>query len=342
MRHAKVRLRDVAEKARVSSTTASLVLSGRAQEFRIADATRDTVLETARSLGYVRATSKRRSSTAAPPLWSVLLPSDFEAGPSTLFVRGVQQYVDAGKIQVDVVVVPFERGRLSDKRAFASSSFSRGVIMVGLTDEDVAFVDGADFDVPVVLFNRAASGCASIVVDDYDAGQQVAQHFLTRGLERFAVLAPPHTSRALSMRTIGFLDELRRARGGDPVGQVQQVVGDAGDAEGYRRALGQLDVGGGRTGVFVLNDQMVGGLVNHLAELGVPVPDRVELVSYGDNPINTVVRPTVSSVAVPADRASTECARTLHHAVGNREAMVDVTRLFGTHLVLRESSPVAG
>ncbi|MDQ0664655.1 LacI family transcriptional regulator [Arthrobacter ulcerisalmonis] len=336
----KVRLRDVADRARVSTTTASLVLSGRAEEFRIAMDTRDSVLAVAERLGYVRArTSRRRSQGTTPPSWTIFTPSDIDSGPLQLFLRGAQGYVEEKKLQVDCLVVPFERGRLREKQRWISASHTRGAIMVGLTDDDVSFVDGADFDIPVVIYNRHALGCASVVVDDYGAGQQVMRHFLARGLSRFVLVSPPHASRSLSMRTVGFTDALRQAPGDHDMGAVQHVAADVNDAAAFGEALDRLDLSPGRLGVFVLNDQMIGAVMAWAQNKGLLAPDDLELVSYGDSSINRVMRPSVSSVSVPIEEMSVECARTLHQAVAHPGTMSDVARSFPTRLVTRETSP---
>lgn len=335
-RSPRVRVKDIADRARVSPTTASVVLSGRADEFRIGASTRTLVLEVARQMGYVRPTSSRRNGrVVTPPLWGIFTPSDLDSGPITQFFQGAQKYVEDNQLQVDCVVVPFERGSLREKQRWLSAGFARGAIMFGLTDDDVAFIDETDFDIPVVLYNRTAAGCASVVVDDYGAGQQAMRHFLARGLRRFAIIGPNHTSRALSMRSIGFRDEL----GGSSETKIINISAEINDPDAFSSALVALPTAGGRTGIFVLNDQMIGAVMKWLQTSGVAVPDDAELISYGDSPINTVLRPSISSVAVPSELMSVECARTLHHAITNRGAMTDVTRSFDTHLVLRESSP---
>ncbi|MEV4687053.1 LacI family DNA-binding transcriptional regulator [Microbacterium sp. LWH3-1.2] len=328
----------MADRARVSSTTASVVLGGRADEFRIAPETRDAVLEAARHLGYVRVPSSRRSRASTPPLWVILTPSDFESGPIRQFFEGASAFVRDNGLAVDCMVLPFERGRLSEKSQWITPEFARGAIMVGLTDEDVAFIDEHSFDIPIALYNRTARGCASVVVDDYGAGRTVMQHFLERGLRQFAVVAPPHASRALSLRTVGFSDTLRQSGGADSSAQVQQVFADVYDAAGFDAAIDAISIDE-RTGIFVLNDQMVARVMEGLTRRGLTVPDDVEVVSYGDSPINTVVRPAVSSVRVPVDEMSLECARTLQQSVTNRDAMIGVIRSFETTLVVRASSP---
>jgi DNA-binding LacI/PurR family transcriptional regulator len=332
----RVSLKDVAERSGVSPTTASVVLNGRWEEFRIAPATRDEVLATAERLGYVPSRSaKRQQLPGATILWCIFAPTDFDSGPTAQFFNGVHQYAKRNPVQAETLIFPFERGRLREKEQWISANFASGAIMVGLDDADVAFLEKGRFDIPIVLYNRVAKRCSSVTIDDYGAGQRVMRHFLDHGLSRPAVISPEHSSRSLSLRAVGFADELKQRPGQHAATPVPQIHAENSYAGGYSAAQELISGPDRPTGIFVLNDQMVGGVMNCLQENGLAVPGDIQVVSYGDNAINTVVRPTVSSVAVPVQQLSFECARTLHQAIDNPEAMKDVTR------VLSQSSPAA-
>ena len=94
-----------------------------------------------------------------------------------------------------------------------------------------------------------------------------------------------------------------------------------------------------RPAVFVLNDQMVGGVVQSLQDHGLTVPGDVDVVSYGNTAINSILRPTVTSFAVPVEQMSFECARTLHQASRHPEALDKLGRVFDAEMVVRQSSP---
>jgi LacI family transcriptional regulator len=336
----KVSIKDVAQQSGVSPTTVSVILNGRWEEFRIAPATRDQVTETARRLGYRPTRSaKLRSGTTPARLWCVFAPVDFHTGPTSGFFQGVREYTKSNHIDIETVLFPYERGRLVDKAAWISSAFTSGAIMVGLNDEDVAFLEGAEFDIPVVLFNRIAKRCSSVNIDDYGVGQNAMRHFLRRGRTRVAVVSPEYSSRPLGLRTVGFTDELQQARGAEASDAVRQVRAENSYAGGYSAAESLLTGPRPPSAIFVLNDQMVGGVMQCLQANGLTVPDDVDVISYGDTPINSILRPTVTSFAVPVEQMSYDCARTLHQATRHPQVMDKVGRVYDAELVIRQSSP---
>ena len=336
MANKRVSLSEVALKSGVSPTTASMVLSDRWQEFRIAPATRDHVLATAKELGYTARPQKPRAPERAR-LWTIFAPLDFDSGPTSDFYRGVYEYAAEEGLDVETVVFPFERGRLRDKAGWISPEFSAGAILIGLADDDVAFVESSEFSIPIVLANRVAKNWPSVVTDDYDVGNRVMNHFNERGLAHLAMVMPEYSARSQSLRAVGFQDTYRQSRNSrdDDLPQARA----SNDYAGGRAAVEELIPGlRPSTGIFVLNDHMVGGVVHALQEHGYSVPGDVEVVSYGNSPINALIRPTVTSVAAPIAQMSRDCARALHQATVSAD-LGNVTRLLDVEIIFRESSP---
>lgn len=339
-RNKTVSLKDVAAASGVSTTTASVVLNGRADEFRIAPDTQAKVREAASALGYrATTTSHKRRPADASDLWCVFVPTDFNVGPTEKLIAGIAKYSSDRGLSTEAVLFPFVRGRLHEKARWISSDFARGAIMVGLDDDDFAFLDDAEFDVPVVLFNRAGSAHPTVNVDDYQVGQSAMRHYLERGIERPALISPDYASRSLSLRAVGFLDEYRQAVGLNSPPTIAHEHAANSYAGGYQAMQVLLAAEPRPTGVFVLHDQMIAGVMHAIAQAGL-VPSRdIDVLSYGDSPANTILSPTVSSFSVPIAEMSYDCARILHEATGGSNTTENAMRMFTATLIARESSP---
>jgi LacI family transcriptional regulator len=338
-----VSLSEVAQRSGVSTTTASMVLSNRWREFRITPATRDQVIAVADELGYTpRRPSKARNLTRSR-LWAIFSPTDFDTGPTGEFHRGVLEYVRGEGLDIETIIFPFERGRLQEKADWITAKFAAGAIFLGLGEDDVAFLENQDIDIPIVLANRVAKNWPSVVTDDYEVGNLVLRHFAARGLTSMAMVVPEYSTRSQSLRVVGFADGysqlLRRDEPGSPDRDVPQARA-RNDYEGGRAAILELlPELNERTGIFVLNDSMVGGVMHALQESGRSIPEDVEIVSYGNGSINTILRPTVTSVAVPVAQMSFDCARALHQAISLPAGIGHLTRTLDVSLALRASSP---
>jgi LacI family transcriptional regulator len=338
-----VSLAAVARHAGVSTTTASMVLGDRWREFRITPATRDRVAAAAAELGY---TARRTTRTRGPlqqRLWVLFSPTDFGTGPTSEFYEGISAYSREEQLGFETVLFPFERGRLADKAEWLTSSFAAGAIMLGLGEEDVAFLEEQDLDIPLALANRVSKRWPSVVTDDYELGQLVFRHFVARGLTSMAMVVPEYSTRSQSLRMVGFADGyarfVRRRGAKGPATDVPQSRG-TNDYAGGRAATAELlaDLPP-RTGIFVLNDNMVGGVLHTLQEGGRSIPADVELVSYGNSTLNAALRPAVTSVSVPLGQMSRDCARALHQATDLPAETGHLTRMLDVELILRESSP---
>ncbi|MDN4480560.1 LacI family DNA-binding transcriptional regulator [Demequina muriae] len=335
-----VSIKDVAAECDVSATTVSLILNDRADEFRIAPATRERVLEAAESLGYKPPRgSRKRSPVARSALWCIFAPVDFASGPTSELFAGVREYALENDVAVETILFPYERGQLADKASWISRQFCHGAIVAGQTDADDEYVENAQFDVPIVVFNRSSKSHASVNIDNYAVGQRAMRHLYGRGHRRFGVVAPPHSSRPMSLRSVGFEDELQGAAGDITAAEVVTVRGSLSHAGGAEAVEQLYREGPGPTAIFVLNDVMVGGLIRELSARGLTVPDDVEVVTFGDMPINTILRPTVTSFAFPMQEMSRECARILHQAAAAPDRRDAAVRMFDAEFVVRESSP---
>lgn len=338
-----VSVKEVAKESGVSPSTASIVLNNKSAEFRIAPETRDKVLETAKRLGYRPSRRMKRSDTACPrALWCIFAPTNFDTGPTALFFQGVQHYLDQSGLAIEIILFPFERGQLHLKRQWISSHFVRGAIMTALSDEDVAFVQDMEFDIPIVLFNRTARHCYSVTTDEYTAGQHAMEHFIRRGHERFALISPNYSNRSLSLRSVGFQDAFQKhAFHQSSAAILPTAFGENSYEGGYAAVSALLSQEKRPTALFVLNDHMVGGALHCLQQRGLSIPEDMEIITYGNTAINTLLLPTITSFAVPTEVMSFHCAKILHDAQENGVLTDNVNRSFDAELIFRQSCPAA-
>lgn len=335
-----VTLADVARESGVSASTVSVILNGRSDEFRIAQATRGIVIDAAERLGYEPPRKAPRITPGArSALWCIFAPTGFDTGPTSRLFQGVHDYARAHDVAVETVLFPYERGELAAKAPWISREFCHGAILVGLNDDDGDFVESTTFDIPVVVFNRNSKANSSVNIDNYAVGQRAVHHLLQRGHHHFGIVAPPHSSRPVSLRSVGFQDALKDSLGDS--GTLSQVKAELTHAGGVEAATQLLARDPQPTAIFVLNDTMLGGVMEVVDAHGLAVPDDIEIISFGDMPVNTIVRPTVTSFAVPMQEMSAYCAELLHHAQPGTPAAAGTVRIFDAELVIRASSPAA-
>ncbi|MGW3345904.1 LacI family DNA-binding transcriptional regulator [Nonomuraea rubra] len=290
-KRARVTLRDVAEQALVSPTTASFVLSGR-RDMRISPATEERVLQAARALGYRR---------PAPAIGVVSDATGHTAGESLRDRVGgeILQDCAAGEILRGCVAAAGDHGHavltahgVDGPQALAARGV-RGFVHVSTAT--------AAYAVPLPLRGRrlvtvGASGPSmpipAVLTDDAQAGRAVAAALTAAGHTAGIWLAGQALPGSGARRLSGIRTELRSA-GSRLAGHVQ--CGWTPDET--RTALTHLFGTGARpTALIAMNDRVAMGAYQAAGAAGLSIPHDVSVISFGDSDLARWLHPGLSSV----------------------------------------------
>ena len=262
----------------MSRVTVSLVLAGKDQT---SPETRRRVLEVAERLRYrpnllVQGMQTGRTSTVG-----VIMPA------STPFhahvARGIHdQLADDGFVPIQLWMQPStdttqtelaQIHRLVDRRV-------DGVIIfpIDASVPDVHFQEIWQRDIPLVTVDRETTTQADHVGTDEELGGTLAaEHLLSLGHERVALLTYPNRTGNVHRRAAAFAQRVGKAGG-----TVEEVRGQPDELVAPLREI--LARGGARrpTAVFAATDLMALKVYGVAAGLGMTVPADVSLVGYAD------------------------------------------------------------
>lgn len=340
MQKNEVTARQIAKAAGVSPSAVSLVLNNKADDFRISPKTQEKIIQTANQMGYKHVARKKRKVSAGKAIIYVFCPVTFSRGPIGEFYSAVQKYMKEQELRYEVVLFPFETGKLIEKQEWIHGRYAAGAIMVALTESDIEFIENNRFDIPMVLFNRSAEGYCSVLMDDYAVGSKAMSHFIARGHKTFGIISPDYPSKSLSLRTVGYYEKYKGMGSGDPEVHIVSVScendGETGGFEAMSKLLRAPKV---PTAIFVTSDNMVSGVVRCINEYGYKIPDDFEIISYGNTSINLSVEPNVSSFHPPIDEMSYNCVRVLTRFINDKTLMTNLKLIFDAECIFRESSP---
>ena len=92
-------------------------------------------------------------------------------------------------------------------------------------------------------------------------------------------------------------------------------------------------------GILVVSDRLALGVLVGLRELKISVPEQVKIVSFNNEPICSIVSPTISSVAQPLEEIGKLVMKLLLDQIEGRSEIVEpVIEVLKTQLIVRESS----
>ncbi len=88
--------------------------------------------------------------------------------------------------------------------------------------------------------------------------------------------------------------------------------------------------------VFAISDAMAIGVLSAAKELGLRVPQDLEVIGFDDIPTAAFTNPTLSTVHQPIFKKGTTAAELLVNAISGKEKQQKI--LLPTELILREST----
>ncbi|WP_433293722.1 LacI family DNA-binding transcriptional regulator [Actinoplanes sp. CA-030573] len=284
-------IREVAEAAGVSRSTASRALTGHGY---VAPDARDRVRAAARALGYVPDATARHLRRQASPSIGVLLSdlrNPFYAG----LAAGIGQ--QARRRQYTMMLA--DDGGSPALEAEIAETFVAlrvaGVIVTPVSAQVGAYLTGQR--IPVIEVDRqfSAGECDAVLVDNGSAAERVTARLLALGHRRIALATDEMHWTTGRDRLAGF----RAAYAAAGVRLDESLIVTAGWDVGAARVeihklLGRPSP---PTAVFAANNVLAEAVWRVAAELELSIPDRLSLVSFDDVPWMSMVTPGVTAVA---------------------------------------------
>jgi DNA-binding LacI/PurR family transcriptional regulator len=325
----------VAREAGVSVPTASKVVNGRED---VAPETRRRVTEALDRLGYVR--RPRFEATKIPGLVDLVVHS-LESSWSGAVLHGVEGAAhDAGLEVVVSAGLARPRGALPERGWLdkLTTRGSSGVLfnLAELTPSQYAWL--GRHRIPFVLIDPVLEpppGVVSVGAANWNGGVTAAEHLLSLGHERIAVIAGHRRRMCSSGRVAGYRSALVAAG----VRQRPEYVryGSFDESVAHRRMLELLDLPEPPTAVFVCSDRMALGACRALAERGLRVPDDMSVIGFDDLPESRWASPPLTTVRQPLSEMAATALRLLVRMMAGERPEGTRTEL-STRLVERAST----
>jgi LacI family transcriptional regulator len=299
---------DVANEARVSQTTVSLVLN-HADGARLSAETRKRVIQAAKRLGYqpVRRGATLGSSTATIGF----VCDEISTDPWTAIgLDGVRDKAWENGLTVTVMVT---RGDADMEAAALARLATHPLVGLIYATINTRLVDPPQAlpRAPVVLLNcHVANGALTSVVPGEVAGGHSATDVLIRaGHRRIGYVNGEASMEASRHRLRGYRQALATADLPFDADLVRE--GNWQPMSGYEAARELMTLPSPPTAIFCANDLMAVGCYEALRELGLRIPDDVAVMGYDDREIAQHLHPPLSTVLLPHFEMGTIAAERL-------------------------------
>ena len=339
-----VTIGDVARAAQVSTTTVSKVINGLP---RVATQTRERVLEVVAELGYQANPTARSLRAGRTNAICILVPELNRPYIGQLANRLADALEPTGRHLV------VQRSGVSRADELAAASFARlrmydGVIIsvVGLNPSDL---EQLSFRTPVVLVGERplARTFDHVMMDNVEGAATATAHLLERGSRRIVMLGGRDGTTEQDMptlRTLGYYKA--HARMGVPLDARLVTPVPAFDmTSGHAAVRSLVDAGVTFDGIVAVTDVVAIGALRALADLGIRVPEEVQVVGFDNIDETEFITPRLTSVDPGNEQIAATVVRFLESRMaaqssGQPETAAEPTAevTIPARLVIREST----
>lgn len=287
----KVKAKDIAKAAGVSTTAVSLVMNGK--DSRISEATREKILRIAREMKFQGEISVRPGSQRTKTLGLVL--PDLEGPVFRVWMNKVQEYAFQKGYTVFCCTCGDDAVRCGTiLESLAVKNVDGLVITVPSTleKEDVltrTLHTLQDNGVPFVLLDRAVYSIFSdfVTSDNKYGGRIAVEKLLQAGASRIGCVLGPERVYTTKKRFQGFQEGMALHKASY---REQDVYHGSFTVQDGKKAFALL-IAQGCDGLFVENERMTQGVLEAAAEQGLQIGRDLKLAAYdhpGTEPVITI------------------------------------------------------
>jgi len=287
-------MKEIAEKAGVSVSTVSRVLSGSAS---VAPNKRQLVMEWVRKMDYKPNVSAQILMSKRSALIGIIVP-DFL---NLFFVEVLNQVEREATLHGYNIILCNSEGQTSREREHLASLKARqvdGILLAAVSPSSPILTTLKNGNIPAVTFTQELKDFDSVSISHYGGGSLVARHFVDIGHTRTAFIGPE-----ADPKFQGFRDYLQRAgleiRKDDIItleDWKQNVTHEA-----YLRTEEWLKRMGGDlpTAIFAFNDMTAFGVLHACRSHELRIPQDIAVAGFDNIFISRESIPAITTIAQP-------------------------------------------
>lgn len=329
-------IREIAEKAKVSPGTVSFVLNGKGDQMRISIKTQEKILKIAKDLGYLPSISARRlrnSEAINIPFITILWTLDTRASLISRFLQGLQHKTLFKSNQFEILIQPYENGKLSELESLRTGNKYNGAIIANASDKDLQYLDNANLKVPIVLYQRHSDKYSTVNVDSKKTGLDVASFLHIKGIKKVGMVIPNLSSQAVARRSQGFIEGI------ETLGMDNTIIknGDFSEKGGYEAMEALIKASYPLPeALFFLSDPMAVGAISACHEYGVRIPDDLKIIGHDNDEQTPFTTPALTTVHLPVEEMANVCVKQLMGQI-NQTISTPSNERFETKIIERKS-----
>jgi DNA-binding LacI/PurR family transcriptional regulator len=193
-------------------------------------------------------------------------------------------------------------------------------------------------NIPMVVFDRITPYLVapSVRLDNEAGGFMATEHLIEQGYKRIAILAGPKNLGISNKRMDGYLSALKKYKLKKDDALI--VHCDFNQDYAYFATKELLAMKKRPDAIFTISDRMAIGAMLAIKEKGLKMPGDIGLVGFNNEPVTSLVTPSISSVEMSAFDIGKAAAKLFIETMHHHEDMNHTEQVVKPKLVVRASS----
>ena len=330
-----ITIKDIARELEISVATVSRAFRN---THDVSGETRGKVLAKARELGYRTNFNATGLVTHKSHNIAIILPTITNYYFSTV-ITGIQEVAYNNSYNI-ILYVTGESPLREISVAEDLSLSSIDGLLVCVTSESkksTHFQRIIDSGIPVVFFDRAAeiSNTSKVIQNDFEGAFIAVEHLIENGYQNIAHIGDPFPLRFTKERLRGYLTALKKHN--LPTRHNWIIHSEFTQQSGSKDTMKLWAYGSKPDAIFAVNDRKAIGAIIVLKEKGIKVGGNVGVVGFTNDPMSSIISPSLTTVEEPAFEIGKQSCELLLKHISKKNFSPEEIVLNGK-LIVRQSS----
>lgn len=336
-----MKLSEIASKANVSKTTASLVLNGKPG---VSDSKREEILKIMNESNYVRLRHPNKSTNKSK------LKIRFVAGTNddVILTKFEQPFFnelislltsEASCKNLSLIMSIFPKETLFQSlKEIENEEKSAGIILLGTNLTSTQLLPLSTYFDNLIIIDTESSGvdCTTVTMNNYLGGYITTQYLLEMGHHNIGYIKGQPRINNFFDRRRGFKSALIENNINPNKLPIFHMKGMQFSQSDERHIESLLNFAKSVTAIFCENDYMALNLIQSLQNNGISVPDDISVIGFDDIVESRFASPQLTTVHVPLREIATETIRLILNGI--TEPLTTRQQIFlNPKLVIRNS-----
>ncbi|MFT3824417.1 MAG: LacI family DNA-binding transcriptional regulator [Chitinophagaceae bacterium] len=293
----KISIHDIARELKVSATTISFVLNGKAEEKRISQPVKERILAYVKEIGYQPNLVAKSLRTGETRILGMLVEDI-----SVPFFSSIAKLIEANAYKQQYKIFFSSTENDPEKARSLLQTFRErqvdGYIIVPCPGIEENIKQLLQDNYPVVLFDRHCPGIATntIMVENYKGSYMAVEHFIENDFSQIALVTLDSEQPQMMDRMNGYADAMKAA---NLTPSILQIPFNTSDAEIPQHIKDFLENNPQIEAVLFATNYLASYGIQATLALNKQIPDDIAIISFDDSPHFSLFSPTITAVVQP-------------------------------------------